>query len=116
MVGAATGILSGFGVGGGTLLLVYLTSVLGVEQQTAQGINLLYFLPAAALALPAHWKNGYVEKKVLLPAIGTGLLCAGGAAWIAAGMDTILLRRCFGVFLVFVGSRQLNLRGRKTEK
>ena len=57
-VGAATGILSGFGVGGGTLLLVYLTAVAGVEQHQAQGINLLYFLPAAAMALPGHWKNG----------------------------------------------------------
>lgn len=106
LVGAATGILSGFGVGGGTLLLVYLTAVLGMEQQTAQGINLLYFLPAAALALPSHWKNGYVEKKLLLPAIGAGLLCAGGTAWLAAGMDTALLRRCFGGFLVLVGVGQ----------
>ena len=116
LAGMITGILSGFGIGGGSLLLIYMTSFAGVPQNLAQGVNLLYFLPAAALALPAHWKNGYVEKKVLLPAIGMGLLCAGGAAWIAAGMDTILLRRCFGVFLVFVGSRQLNLSGRKTEK
>ena len=33
--------LSGFGVGGGTLLLVYLTAVAGVDQHLAQGINLL---------------------------------------------------------------------------
>ena len=52
-VGAATGVLSGFGVGGGTLLLVYLTAVAGVDQHLAQGINLLYFLPAGLLALPA---------------------------------------------------------------
>lgn len=105
-VGAATGVLSGFGVGGGTLLLVYLTAVLGMEQQLAQGINLLYFLPAAALALPNHWKNGYIEKKVLFPAISAGLLCAGGAAWIAAGMDTALLRKCFGGFLILIGVSQ----------
>lgn len=107
LVGAATGILSGFGVGGGTLLLVYLTAVLDMEQQTAQGINLLYFLPAAALALPAHWKNGYVEKRALLPTVGAGLICAGIAAWAASGMDTRLLRRCFGGFLVVIGLTQL---------
>jgi len=106
VVGAATGVLSGFGVGGGTLLLVYLTAVLGMEQQLAQGINLLYFLPAAALALPNHWKNGYIEKKALLPAIGAGLLCAGAAAWVAAGMETGLLRKCFGGFLIIVGVGQ----------
>jgi len=106
VVGAATGVLSGFGVGGGTLLLVYLTAGLGMEQQLAQGINLLYFLPAAALALPNHWKNGYIEKKALLPAIGAGLLCAGAAAWVAAGMETGLLRKCFGGFLIIVGVGQ----------
>lgn len=107
LAGAATGILSGFGVGGGTLLLLYLTLVLDMEQQTAQGINLLYFLPAAALALPAHWKNGYVEKRVLIPAIGIGLVCAGAAAWVAVGLDTALLRRFFGAFLVLIGIGQL---------
>ena len=62
-VGTATGVLSGFGVGGGTLLLVYLTAVAGADQHLAQGINLLYFLPAALLALPAHRKNGYLDTK-----------------------------------------------------
>ena len=80
-VGAATGVLSGFGVGGGTLLLVYMTAFAGVEQHLAQGINLLYFLPAGLMALPAHVKNGYVEREALLPAIGAGLLCAALQPW-----------------------------------
>ena len=107
VVGAATGVLSGFGVGGGTLLLVYLTAVAGMDQHLAQGINLLYFLPAAVLALPAHWKNGYIEKKALLPAGLTGLLAAGGCAWLASGLETGLLRKCFGGFLIAVGLTQL---------
>ena len=78
-VGAATGVLSGFGVGGGTLLLVYLTAVAGADQHLAQGINLLYFLPAGLLALPAHIKNGYVEKKALLPCI-TAACCESYSA------------------------------------
>ena len=105
--GAATGVLSGFGVGGGTLLLVYMTLLAGVEQQAAQGINLLYFLPAGLLALPTHRKNGYIETQALVPAIASGLVCAGLAAWLATAMDTALLRRCFGVFLVFIGVWEL---------
>jgi uncharacterized membrane protein YfcA len=53
LAGLATGILSAFGIGGGTLLLLWMTLFAGVEQHTAQGINLLYFLPTAAIALPA---------------------------------------------------------------
>ena len=102
-VGAATGVLSGFGVGGGTLLLVYMTAFAGLDQRLAQGINLLYFLPAGLLALPAHVKNGYIEKKALLPAIGAGLVCGALWAWAATAMDVGLLKKCFGGFLIPVG-------------
>ena len=101
--GLVTGVLSGFGIGGGTLLLVYMSSIAGVEQRLAQGINLLYFIPAGACALPAHIKNGYIELRALLPAVCTGLVCAGGAAWAATAVDTQLLRRGFGIFLIAVG-------------
>ena len=107
VVGAATGVLSGFGVGGDTLLLVYLTTFAGVDQHLAQGINLLYFLPAALTALPAHWKNGYVKRQALLPAILAGLLLSGGAAWLATGLDTGVLRRAFGGFLIVLGLYEL---------
>ncbi len=107
LVGAATGVLSGFGVGGGTLLLVYMTAFAGVEQRLAQGINLLYFLPAGLMALPAHWKHGYVERAALLPAAGAGLVCAALGAWAATAMEVELLRKCFGAFLVGVGLMEL---------
>lgn len=107
LAGAATGVLSGFGVGGGTLLLVYMTVFAGVEQHLAQGINLLYFLPAGLLALPAHRKNGYIEKKALLPAIGTGLAGAALAAWWATALDVELLHKCFGGFLIVIGTSEL---------
>lgn len=106
-VGVATGVLSGFGVGGGTLLLVYLTAFVGIDQHLAQGINLLYFLPAGLMALPAHMKNGYIVKPALLPAIGAGLFCAALAAWSATALDVELLRKIFGGFLVIIGGMEL---------
>ena len=105
--GAVTGVLSGFGVGGGTLLLVYMTAFAGMDQRLAQGINLLYFLPAGLMALPAHLKNGYVEKKALLPAIGAGLVLAALGAWAASAMEVGLLKKLFGLFLLAVGGEQL---------
>ena len=105
--GTATGILSAFGVGGGSLLLIYLTAFAGMGQHEAQGINLLYFLPAAAAALPAHKKNGLLDRKTILPAIAAGLLTAALAAWISNGLDTGLLRKLFGAFLLYIGLREL---------
>ena len=111
VAGALTGVLSGFGVGGGTLLLIYLTTFAGMEQSQAQGINLLYFLPAAATALPAHIKNGYIDGKTVWPAALAGLAGTALAAWAATGLDTALLRRCFGGFLLAVGLRELFRKG-----
>ena len=107
LAGAITGILSGFGVGGGTVLLVYMTAFAGLDQRLAQGINLLYFIPAALLALPSHVKNGYIEKQILVPTISAGLICAALAAWIATGLEVKLLRKLFGVFLILIGVREL---------
>ena len=107
LAGTAAGILSGFGVGGGSLLLIYLTAFAGVGQAQAQGINMLYYLPAAAAALPAHIKNHYIERAALLPAILAGSACTALGACLASGMDTALLRRCFGVFLLVIGAREL---------
>ena len=111
LVGAATGVLSGLGVGGGSLLLIYMTSFTGLAQPQAQGINLLYFLPTAAAALPAHFKNGCVEKRALLPAISAGLACSALTAWAATALDVELLRRCFGGFLILTGLRELFRKG-----
>ena len=111
LAGAATGGLSGFGVGGGSLLLIYMTTFAGVPQTLAQGVNLLYFLPTAATALPAHLKNGYVEKGALLPAIAAGLVCSALTAWAATALDVEVLRKCFGGFLILIGLRELFRKG-----
>ena len=116
LVGAAAGILSGLGVGGGTLLLIYLTAFADMDQTAAQGINLLYFLPAAATALPSHGKNGYIQWRVALPAIATGLLCSAAGAWLATAIDTELLRKCFGVFLLYIGATELFRKPKKSSE
>ena len=107
LAGALTGILSGFGVGGGTLLLIYMTAFAGLPQHLAQGINLLYFLPTAATALPSHQKNGFIQWSTAVPAILSGLASTALSAWLATALDVALLRKCFGVFLIYIGLQEL---------
>ncbi len=116
LAGTVTGVLSAFGIGGGSLLLIYLTAFASLDQHQAQGINLLYFLPAAAAALPSHQKNGLLEKKVILPAVLAGLVAAGLAAWVSNGLETGLLRKLFGLFLLYVGLSQLFRKDRQEEQ
>ena len=113
LAGTITGVLSAFGIGGGSLLLIYLTAFVGMTQHQAQGINLLYFLPAAAAALPAHKKNDLLEKKVIFPAVLAGLLAAGCTALLANRLETDLLRKLFGVFLLYIGLRELFRKDKK---
>lgn len=107
LAGLICGVLSGLGVGGGTLLMVWMTAVTGIAQKSAQGINLLYFLPTAACALIFHIKNRLIRPRVVIPAILAGCVSAAGAAALATAMDTGLLRRLFGGFLVIVGLTEL---------
>ena len=50
LVGTVLGFLTGLGVGGGSLLILWLNIALGMEQSVARGINLLFFLPSALIA------------------------------------------------------------------
>lgn len=112
--GLLCGILSGFGVGGGSLLMVWMTAVLSMEQKSAQGINLLYFLPCAVCALIFHIKNRQIVWRAVWPAAAAGSVCAIGGALLAQQLDESLLRRLFGGFLVLVGLSELLFKGKKT--
>lgn len=107
LAGLVCGVFSGLGIGGGTLLMVWMTAVMGMEQRAAQGINLLYFLPTAACALIFHIKHGLIRWKLVIPAALAGCVTAALAAWWATGMDTNLLRKLFGSFLLLVGLKEL---------
>ena len=110
-----TGALAAWGVGGGTLLLVCMTLLLGVEHRLAQTINLLFFLPTAAIGLLFHRKNGLLEKTAWRQAALPGALTSLAGALIAAAVDVSLLRKPFGIFLLCSGVSML-LSAKKTEK
>lgn len=102
-VGFGTGIVSAFGIGGGTLLLLVMTLFLGVEGPVARCINLLYFLPTALGSLYYHRKNGYLDKTAIRTAIPIGVALAVAGAVAAAYIDTGLLRKAFGLYLLWAG-------------
>lgn len=78
-----------------------------MTQLQAGGINLLYFVCCAVPALLGHIKNGLIEKRAVLWCVIFGVPACIAAALIAARIDVTLLRRIFGVFLLFVGFREL---------
>ena len=105
--GLVCGVISGFGIGGGSLLMVWMTAIAGLDQHTAQGINLLYFIPTSAGALYFHIKNKMICWKAVIPAAAFGCITAIGAAWVASMIDVSILKKLFGGFLCVVGLREL---------
>ena len=103
LCGLGASILSAWGVGGGTLLLLVMTLFLDVDQRTAQGINLLFFLPTAASALVCHARGGYLDKPTLKSAVPLAVAAALAGAWIATNLDVAVLRKPFGVYLLLSG-------------
>lgn len=112
----AAGTLSAWGVGGGTLLLLALTLLLGVEQRQAQTLNLLFFLPAAGAALLFHGRRGELDTAAVRRTALPGALAALLGAVSAAALDVSLLRRPFGVFLLYAGGTLLFSRGKRTDR
>lgn len=113
---AATGALSSWGVGGGTLLLVVMTLFLNVGHREAQVINLLFFLPTAGISLFFHRKNGYLDRKTWREAAPVGAIGALIGSIISILVDVSLLRKPFGVFLLYGGSVMLwsGIKGKKS--
>ena len=103
LCGLGAAVISAWGVGGGTLLLLVMTLFLGVDQRTAQGINLLFFLPTAISALLCHWREGYLDVPTWKAAVPVAVPAALVGAWIATAVDVDLLRRPFGIYLLLSG-------------
>lgn len=114
-VGTVLGFLSGLGVGGGSLLILWLTLVLGMDQTIARMMNLLFFLPAAGISCYFRWKNGTLEWKRIFPAIIAGCLGAAMGAWFAGHLDTRILKKGFGLLLMGTGIRELLWKGKDVE-
>ena len=112
-VSAILGFLAGLGVGGGSILMIWLTTVMQMEYTDARTVNLLFFLPAAVIATLFHRKQGSVEIKKVLPAIICACIAAGLFALLGRRIDTTLLKKFFGGILIFTGLRELFYRPRK---
>ena len=107
IVGFLTGILASMGLGGGFILVVWLTMFSGTEQRTAQGVNVLFFLPIALIALIMHLKNGLVNKALVKRCAIGGVIGAVIGTFGSQIISNGLLRKLFALFLLAFGLREL---------
>lgn len=113
IVGAVLGFLSGLGVGGGSLLILWLTLIANVPQEIARSINLMFFLPTALISSLFRWKKGNLQIKKILPAMAGGMVAAVLFTWLSRHISSDVLKAPFGVLLLVTGARELFYRPRK---
>ena len=110
IVGTVLGFLAGIGTGGGSLLLLWLTSVQGSSPEEARTINLMFFLPSALIATMMRRDHELPQYKQLFPAIATGCIAAVTASLLSRHIDTALLKKLFGGLLLAAGIREILFR------
>lgn len=101
-IGVLSGVLGGMGMGGGTLLIPFLTILFNFNQKVAQGLNLLSFSIMAVFILFFHIKNKLVNLKVAVPFACVALLSSIGGALLANVVSVGCLRMFYGTLLISI--------------
>lgn len=115
LAAAFCGLLAGMGLGGGSLLILWLTAVQDMSPIAARGINLVFFLPAALIATVSRIRRGSLPIQKVMPAVWAGILFATVFSFVSHRLDIELLQKLFGILLLVTGLRELLYRPRKAK-
>ena len=102
LVGIISGIITGLGMGGGSILILVLVNFMEVPQHIAQATNLVFFIPTAVIAVLIHIKNQNVEKKIAKKLFIPSVIGSGFGAYLTKFIEPESLKRYFGFFLLSV--------------
>lgn len=107
LAGLFSGIIGGMGLGGGAVLIIYLSVFKNVEQLKAQGINLLFFIPIAITAVIIYAFKKQIKWRVTIPLAIGGMLGAVGGFFLTDLVGGNFTAKLFGGFLIFLGIKEL---------
>jgi len=102
LTGLISGIVSGTGMGGGTILILILSFFMGVNQHTAQATNLVFFIPTSISAILVSIKEKLIDWNIGITVAISGVVGAIIGAKISVNMDVNMLKKYFGIFLSLI--------------
>lgn len=105
-VGVISGICAALGIGGGFVLLIYLTAIISTNQLEAQLLNLIFFIPIAGLSLILHIKHKLVDKKFAIPCAVSGTAFTIAGAFTATVVNAAFISKIFAVLILIIGVYQ----------
>ncbi len=103
IAGFLSGLIGSMGFGGGGVLIIYLVIFANIPQITAQGINLIFFIPCATVATIIYCVKKQIEFKRILPVVIGGITGAILSSFFLKNIESGLLTKAFACFLTIMG-------------
>ena len=107
LIGSVSGIFSGIGMGGGTILIFLLNIFEGLEQHIAQATNLIYFVPTAISAIIVNYREKNIDIMLTKNIAVFGVIGAVIGAAISVNTDVNKLRKFYGIFLAVIAIHEI---------
>lgn len=107
LIGLVSGVVSGTGMGGGTILILLLTVFQGLDQHVAQATNLVFFIPMCLATIVINTRQKLIDFKVGIWVIVFGIIGAVVGAKLSVNMEVGILRKCFGIFLALIAIKEI---------
>lgn len=107
LIGSLSGLVSGMGMGGGTILILCLSLFLGIDQHIAQGANLIFFIPTSITSIITNIKQKLIQWKTGLCVSTFGVIGGIIGAKISINLDTSKLKIYFGIFLLVIAAIEI---------
>lgn len=107
LIGAFSGIFSGIGMGGGTILIFLLSTFVGLEQHSAQATNLIYFVPTAISAIIVNLRDKNIDTNLAIFVSVCGIIGAVIGSKVSVNIGVQILRKLFGIFLAIIAIHEI---------
>lgn len=107
LIGILSGITTAIGMGGGTILILFLTIFLNIPQHIAQATNLIFFVPTSIMAIILNMKDKNIDLKIGVNIIAFGIIGAVIGTIISSKIEAQNLKKFFGIFLLCVAVHEI---------
>lgn len=105
--GILAGIITSLGMGGGAILILFLTIFLNIDQHISQATNLIFFIPTSIVAIIVNIKNKNIRLRVATIISIFGILGAIIGANLSIHTDVNKLKKMFGFFLLIIAIHEI---------